>query len=191
MKDRLKNINLKNKNMLFLIAGLCVLVPLSLWLLSGSKEDLSEGFSKVQEKEQVSTEYTPPKLENPFKKQENNISNENNASMDTANLALFAKDEKSLQVEQSLPSLANSNLDQEEAIRQIAKRQKPKDMIAFLKEIQKDIDFNKNKNFFKYELKEYKEKEKLLDFFEIERINANFIRFKDDDYAYNLRFLGE
>ena len=64
-------------------------------------------------------------------------------------------------------------------------------MIVFLKDIQKDIEFEGSKNTFKYDLKSYKAGDKFLEWFEIEIITKNLIRFKDKDYAYNLRFLGE
>ena len=106
-------------------------------------------------------------------------------------LASFAKDNQELEVESKLKELpnANANVSQEEAIRKIAKTQKPKDMIAFLKEIQNEIELETNS--FKYDLKTYRAGDKFLDFFLIESITNNFIRFEDTDYAYNLRFLGE
>ena len=60
------NVNGKTKNILFLVLGIIVLVPLLLWLLNGEENvDLSQSFEKTQEKEQE--EYIPPKLDNPFK----------------------------------------------------------------------------------------------------------------------------
>lgn len=195
-------IDTKNKNLLFIIAGVIVLVPLSFWLLSSDK-DSKLSFEKVQENK--TAEYVPPKLDNPFKITQNNSDNnhtqENNttatipptsSSPQTSDeVASFAKDKNDLDVQKNLQTLPNANLNQAEAIKQIAKIQKPKDMIAFLKSIQKDIDFSKDNYSFKYEMKEYKQGEKFLNFFDIETITANFIRFKDKNYAYNLRFLGE
>ena len=165
--------------------------------------DLSQSFEKTQEKEQE--EYIPPKLENPFQEALNKtqeqeqteplkpLETQNKASNLVDNskdsLASFAKDKQELEAESKLKELSNANISQEEAIRKIAKTQKPKDMIAFLKEIQNQIELETNS--FKYDLKTYKVGDKFLDFFLIENITNNFIRFEDTDYAYNLRFLGE
>lgn len=86
----------------------------------------------------------------------------------------------------------NARLRQEEAMRAIERSQKPNDMIAYLKSIQKDIDFRGGTlPYFKFEDKEYNVGEKLRGWYLIEKIDTNFIRFKDDDYAYNLRFIKE
>ncbi|WP_416860883.1 hypothetical protein [Helicobacter ganmani] len=213
MNEKLKNVvealknnfNGKTKNLLFLFVGIAILVPLFLWLFNGEENvDLSQSFEKTQEKEQE--EYIPPKLDNPFKEALNKESQPQaqeikepleahkqgsslaqNNSKDS--LASFSKDNQELEVESKLKELSNSNISQEEAIRQIAKSQKPKDMIAFLKEIQAGIELRTNS--FKYELKTYKAGEKFLDFFLIESITNNFIRFQDTEYSYNLRFLGD
>lgn len=200
------NVNGKTKNILFLVLGIIVLVPLLLWLLNGEENvDLSQSFEKTQEKEQE--EYIPPKLENPFQEALNKTQEQEQTEplkpLETQNqdsnlvdnskdsLASFAKDNQELEVESKLKELpnANANVSQEEAIRKIAKTQKPKDMIAFLKEIQNEIELETNS--FKYDLKTYRAGDKFLDFFLIESITNNFIRFEDTDYAYNLRFLGE
>ena len=194
MKEKIlnifKNIKEKNKNMIFILTNIIVLVPLSFWLLSTDDKNLSESFEKSMQTDNNQTqEYNPPKLENPFeqkqKTQENNQTKEqiNNTSKD--DFTSFVKDIKKQEIN------SNENLSQEEAIRQIAKTQKPKDMIVFLKDIQKDIEFEGSKNTFKYDLKSYKAGDKFLEWFEIEIITKNLIRFKDKDYAYNLRFLGE
>lgn len=199
------NFNGKTKNILFLVLGIIVLIPLLLWLLNGEENvDLSQSFEKTQEKEQE--EYIPPKLDNPFKealnkesqsqeqetkepleanKQDSNLAQNNSKD----SLASFAKDKQELEAESKLKELSNANISQEEAIRKIAKTQKPKDMIAFLKEIQGEISLETNS--FKYDLKTYKAGDKFLNFFLIESITNNFIRFQDDEYSYNLRFLGD
>lgn len=210
MNEKLKNVvealknnfNGKIKNLLFLFVGIAILVPLFLWLLNGEENvDLSQSFEKTQEKEQE--EYIPPKLDNPFKEALNkeslpkeqkikeSFAKDSNATEINSkeSLASFAKDNQELEVESKLKELSDSNISQEEAIRKIAKTQKPKDMIAFLKEIQAGIELRTNS--FKYELKTYKAGEKFLDFFLIESITNNFIRFQDTEYSYNLRFLGD
>lgn len=210
MNEKLKNVvealknnfNGKTKNLLFLFVGIAILVPLFLWLLNGEENvDLSQSFEKTQEKEQE--EYIPPKLDNPFKEALNkeslpkeqkikeSFAKDSNATEINSkeSLASFAKDNQELEAESKLKELSNPNISQEEAIRKIAKTQKPKDMIAFLKEIQARIELRANS--FKYELKTYKAGEKFLDFFLIESITSNFIRFQDTEYSYNLRFLGD
>ena len=209
MNEKLKNVvealknnfNGKTKNLLFLFAGIAILVPLFLWLLNGEENvDLSQSFEKTQEKEQE--EYIPPKLDNPFKEALNKESlpkeqeqkdplesQKQDSGSGENSLASFVKDNQELEVESKLKELSDSNISQEEAIRKIAKTQKPKDMIAFLKEIQAGIELRTNS--FKYELKTYKAGEKFLDFFLIESITNNFIRFQDAEYSYNLRFLGD
>lgn len=81
-----------------------------------------------------------------------------------------------------------SQMEQEEIIRQIAKKQKPDDMIAFLKEIQSKFDFLKTQQRFKYDMKDYKVGDIFL-WWEIEEITPVYIRFKEKNYSYNLRFL--
>lgn len=196
------NFNGKTKNLLFLFVGILILVPLFLWLLNGEENvDLSQSFEKTQEKEQE--EYIPPKLDNPFKEalskeslpkeqkiKEFSAKDSNSTEMNSKeSLASFAKEKQNVEIESKLKELSNPNASQEEAIRQIAKNQKLKDMIAFLKEIQVGIELRTNS--FKYELKTYKAGEKFLDFFLIESITNNFIRFQDTEYSYNLRFLGD
>ncbi|EPU1605071.1 hypothetical protein ACVUU9_001488 [Campylobacter jejuni] len=110
----------------------------------------------------------PPKLNNPF----------------------VLEDKKDL----NIPDISDTSFEamkQEEAIKKISKTQKPKDMVVYLKEIQKDITLLDKT--FKYDLKEYQIGDKFLDWYLIEDINNNFIRFRDEnlDYSYNLRFLGD
>lgn len=91
----------------------------------------------------------------------------------------------------SIPDLSSQNLtqqEQEEAIKEIAKKQKPDDMIAFLKEAQNKFNFLKTQKRFKYDMKNYQVGDIFL-WWEIEEITPVYIRFRDDDYSYNLRFL--
>lgn len=91
----------------------------------------------------------------------------------------------------NIPDLSRQNLsqqEQEEVINQIAKTQKPSDMITFLKEAQSKFDFLKTQKRFKYNLKNYQVGDIFL-WWEIEEITPVYIRFKDNDYSYNLRFL--
>ena len=66
---------------------------------------------------------------------------------------------------------------------------KPESMVEYVKEIQKDIKFRGYDNNFKYDNKEYRKGDIFLTWYEIEEITPNFIRFKDENYSYNLRFI--
>lgn len=93
----------------------------------------------------------------------------------------------------NIPDMSNASVAEQEAmIREIAKKQKPDDMIAFLKEVQYQFDFLKTQKQFKYDLKSYEVGDIFL-WWEIEEITPVYIRFKDNDngYAYNLRFLDD
>lgn len=66
---------------------------------------------------------------------------------------------------------------------------KPNDMVQFLKGIQDKIQLKKER--FQYDLKEYSVGDKFLNFYPVEEIGENYIRFKDENYSYNLRWMGE
>lgn len=125
-----------------------------------------------------------PKMEtNPF------IQNQNIADNKEEAIKKSAKVEAD---EPQVPDITNYEAKkQEDSVKQIAKRQRPQDMIVFLKEKAKEFDFNGKDKSFKFDLKEYIVGDKFLDFFEVTDIDKNFIRFKDNDYEYNLRFIKE
>lgn len=81
----------------------------------------------------------------------------------------FVAQDKKKEQFSNIPDLSGQNLsqqEQEEVINQIAKTQKR----------------------FKYDLKNYQVGDIFL-WWEIEEITPVYIRFKDEDYSYNLRFL--
>lgn len=180
----------KNKTMVILCGVLVVLIVLSavMFLSGGSKKnefsDVVKESPKLEEKtkeDNISKDFiVPPKVNNPFviKDKEDNTTK--------------MKEEKSKK-EASVPDLSESTFTQslqKEAIEQIEKTQKPQDMSIFLKKIQKDMELIGSLKYFKYELKEYKINDMFLNWYLIEDINRNFIRFKDleNNYSYNLRF---
>ncbi|WP_086247754.1 hypothetical protein [Campylobacter vicugnae] len=185
------------KNLVAIVVGAVVLILLIFLLLSPSDKaknakQLSETFEQKQQEQNtsVSASYNPPPIldnkQNTFDdKAIENIKNGNfNQSADST------KDE----IEKKIADLSQSQqnvIDQSEAMKMIEKKQKPKDMIVFLKSNKSKIELFNYKNIFKYELKDYKVGDKFLDWYLIEDINDNFIRFKDTDYAYNLRFIEE
>lgn len=62
-------------------------------------------------------------------------------------------------------------------------------IIEFLNKIKPEIIFNPNELSFGYSQKVYKLGDKFLNEYEIIKITPNFIRFRIDDYEYNLRFV--
>lgn len=185
------------KNVVATIVGVLVLILLIFLLITPSDKaknakQLSETFEQKQQEQNtsVSVSYNPPPIldnkQNTFDdKAIENIKNGNfNQSTDST------KDE----IEKKIADISQSQqnvIDQSEAMKMIEKEQKPKDMIVFLKSNKSKIELFNYKNIFKYELKDYKVGDKFLGWYLIEDINDNFIRFKDTDYAYNLRFIEE
>ncbi|MCR2062052.1 hypothetical protein [Campylobacter helveticus] len=196
----------KNKTMLILGGVLVVLLILASYLFFANNKDLSESFETQIETNATSQEdefkmqnpfsnqnkeQTPPPLnQEPSKIEQNNTTmpppQTNNNVTDKSEAIILEKDEPNIP-DLSQNSFAQST--QEEAIKEIAKKQKPKDMVEFLSEIKDKIELKKHS--FKYDYKEYERGDKFLDFYEIEDIGENYIRFKDEDYSYNLRFIGE
>ncbi|EAI6362706.1 hypothetical protein CDX27_08690 [Campylobacter coli] len=178
----------KNKTMVILCGVLLILIVLSavMFLSGGSKKnefsDTAKENPKLEEKikeDNLSKDFiVPPKINNPF------IAKDKEEAI---------KKEEESKEEINIPDLSESSFTQslqEEAIKQIEKTQKPQDMSLFLKKIQKDIELIGSLKYFKYELKEYKVNDMFLNWYLIEDINRNFIRFKDleKNYSYNLRF---
>lgn len=183
-----KNLNPHSKKILILSIIIVVLFLTMLWLFSDDNqkinEEMSQGYEQ-QVKDENAGEYTPPPIENNNSKEQN----ESNPAPQQPTNPFVTQDKDTK--EAIIPDLSGQNLsqqEQEEIINQIAKTQKPSDMIAFLKEIQSKFDFLKTQKRFKYDLKNYKVGDIFL-WWEIEEITPIYIRFIDDDYAYNLRFL--
>lgn len=136
--------------------------------------------------------YTAPKIEQDVKQNAQQNQNASAITPPSANNPFVAQDKELEKADaSSIPDLSNQNLtqqEQEEAIKEIAKKQKPDDMIAFLKEAQNKFNFLKTQKRFKYDMKNYQVGDIFL-WWEIEEITPVYIRFKDDDYSCNLRFL--
>lgn len=175
-----KNFQLDSSQKKILLAlGVILGLLVILLLLDGDKQtenELSQSFEQQieQDKEnmetplQIEDNNVPPQTENPF------------VTKDTQN-----------EEQATIPDLSGQNFsqqEQEEIIKEIAKKQKPSDMIAFLKEAQIKFDFLKTQRKFKYEMKNYQVGDIFL-WWEIEEITPIYIRFKEEDYSYNLRFL--
>lgn len=188
----------KNKNLVLIVLGLIILIPLSIWLLSPSEKEiptLTNGFEATKGSPKP-TEYTPPPLENPFqnmevKPQDSMPPQEEKifiASQSADVLAPNNSQDSRLQ-SPTPPPLIDKTASQEEMIRKIARTQKPSDMVAFLNEIKPNIIVLKDS--LKYDFKTYVVGDKFLDFYEIAGIEGNAVRFLDGDYAYTLRFFEE
>lgn len=189
----------KYKGILFIVLALLVFIPLTIWLLSDSAQSGDEVVNNILESQKEETrDYVPPKMDNPFvmdlaenTKQEeakdSNASKEESLNVDLAGIPKDADKEKIPTISNQNNGISDSQLD---AIKKIAKAQKPEEMIPYLKEIQKDCELNKTQLTFKFEGKELKAGDKLNSWYLIEEITKNYVRFKETNYAYNLRFIG-
>ncbi|WP_270977328.1 hypothetical protein [Campylobacter helveticus] len=184
----------KNKTMLILGGVLIIMLILASYLFFANNKDLSDGF-ETQIETNATIQEDEFKMQNPFSnqnKEQNNTTmpplppQTNNNVTDKSEVIVLENDEPNIP-DLSQNSFAQST--QADAIKEIAKKQKPKDMVEFLNEIKDKIELKKHS--FKYDYKEYERGDKFLDFYEIEDIGENYIRFKDEDYSYNLRFIGE
>lgn len=205
IKD-LKSFCEKNKNLLILVGILVLLLMIFFYLFfANNDENLSEGFEKqIENNTSTSIEENPYKIENPFVPQNNASTppppppplNESNQSLQNTPppmsenkepipQASFNTDSPSTLLEKE----SNFKPVQEEAKEEQKIKEKPEDMASFLKEIQKDIELKEDS--FIYDGRTYEKGDSFLDFYEIESIENNAIRFKDEDYSYALRFLGE
>lgn len=185
------------RNVAATIVGVLALILLIFLLITPSDKakhtkQLSETFEQKQQEQNtsVSVSYNPPPIldnkQNTFDDKAIEDIKKGNFNQSTDS----TKDE----IEKKIADISQSQqniIDQSEAMKMIEKKQKPKDMIVFLKSNKSKIELFNYKNIFKYELKDYKVGDKFLDWYLIEDINDNFIRFKDTDYAYNLRFIEE
>lgn len=207
----IKNKNLKNlskpiKRNLIIIGAILLLFVLFIIFSGGNKVEASEEISngyKNSATENVDAngkdkelEYIPPKIEDvqngTAKGPQNSsvIENESNPKevAQTNPPAIknpFVIDDTSNT--NDIPDMSNTAMEQQRAaIEEIAKRQKPSDMIAFLKEAQHKFDFLKTQRQFKFDLKSYEVGDIFL-WWEIEEITPIYIRFKDSEngYAYN------
>ncbi|WP_416863769.1 hypothetical protein [Helicobacter ganmani] len=191
-----KNLNPHSKRILILSIIVIVLFFLSLWLMSDSSsqtqinKEISQSYEETQKEN--TGEYVPPKIDISKNNEQKQETKENsNVATPPQPINPFVAQDKDKEQFSNIPDLSGQNLsqqEQEEVINQIAKTQKPSDMIAFLKEAQSKFDFLKTQKRFKYDLKNYQIGDIFL-WWEIEEITPVYIRFKDEDYSYNLRFL--
>lgn len=193
-----KNLNPHSKRIFILSIIVLVLFCIGLWLMSDNQarnEEISQSYEKnIQEEDK--SEYIPPKIETKGEILKDDVQNQqvkkdSNASILPQPTNPFVAQDKDKEQFSNIPDLSGQNFfqqEQEEVINQIAKTQKPSDMITFLKEAQSKFDFLKTQKRFKYDLKNYQVGDIFL-WWEIEEITPVYIRFKDEDYSYNLRFL--
>lgn len=136
---------------------------------------------------------TPPPLPNQMEFDDKEVSKVQNAQFnEPSNEAEKELNKLADEINGKIPDISEQTASlekQAEAIKQIEKMQKPESMVEYLKEIQGDIIFRGYDNNFKYDMKIYYKGDKLNDWYEIEEITPNFIRFKDENYSYNLRFI--
>ncbi|WP_096022126.1 hypothetical protein [Campylobacter lanienae] len=181
------------KNLVAIIVGAVVLILLIFLLLSPSdkaknSKQLSDTFEKSNQEQNTTMSYNPPPII------ENNQSAFDQKAIENIKNGNFKQegDATKDEIESKVVDISQSNtIDQSEAMKMIERKQKPQDMIVFLKNNKSKIDLFNYRKVFKYDLTEYKVGDNFLDWYLIEDINDNFIRFKDTDYAYNLRFIEE
>lgn len=195
-----KDMSPKTKKISIITLIVFVLFIMILFLIGGENsapdEQISASYEQNQrENQELQTNqdgYTAPKIEQDVKQNAQQNQNASAITPPPANNPFVAQDKEPEKADaSSIPDLSNQNLtqqEQEEAIKEIAKKQKPDDMIAFLKEAQNKFNFLKTQKRFKYDMKNYQVGDIFL-WWEIEEITPVYIRFKDDDYSYNLRFL--
>ncbi|EMG4391239.1 hypothetical protein ACKWRQ_001911 [Campylobacter upsaliensis] len=204
--NKIKGFCEKNKTMLILIGVLSIMLILASYLfLANNNNDLSESFETQNELNKQGDGF---KMQNPFLNQNSNESppplNEEQSPQNPFNqteqnaskppLPPKSSNEESQTIvfegnESKIPDLShNSFMKSTDTTKEIAKTQKPSDMVEFLQHIKDKIILKKQS--FTFDGKEYEINDRFLDFYEIEDIKRNFIRFKDEDYSYNLRFMG-
>lgn len=197
--NKIKGFCEKNKTMLILIGVLSIMLILASYLFfANNNNDLSESF-ETQNELNLSTQEDGFKMQNPFLNQNSNETQNpfNQTEQNASKPPLPPKpsnEESQTIVFENEPKIPNSSHNsftksaEEDVTKEITKTQKPSDMAEFLNSIKEKIMLQKHS--FKYDLKEYRLGDKFLDFYEIEDIGENYIRFKDEDYSYNLRFMG-
>lgn len=199
-----KDMNPHTKKISLLTLVIFILFIMMLFVMGGdnteTQNQITAGYEQNQkenenDKNKDENTYTAPQIdEEALKKAREASQNQAQAQADKlkANNPFVAQDKNTDKADpSSIPDLSSQNLtqqEQEEAIKENAKKQKPDDMIAFLKEAQNKFNFLKTQKRFKYDMKNYQVGDIFL-WWEIEEITPVYIRFRDDDYSYNLRFL--
>ncbi|BDB65759.1 hypothetical protein T36_2238 (plasmid) [Helicobacter cinaedi] len=195
-----KDMNPHTKKISLLTLVIFILFIIMLFVMGGDNTETQNQITAGYEQNQKENEndknkdengYTAPQIDEEALKK---AREESQAQADKlkANNPFVAENKNADKADpSSIPDLSSQNLtqqEQEEAIKEIAKKQKPDDMIAFLKEAQNKFNFLKTQKRFKYDMKNYQVGDIFL-WWEIEEITPVYIRFRDDDYSYNLRFL--
>ena len=195
-----KDMNPHTKKISLLTLVIFILFIIMLFVMGGDNTETQNQITAGYEQNQKENEndknkdengYTAPQIDEEALKK---AREESQAQADKlkANNPFVAENKNADKADpSSISDLSSQNLtqqEQEEAIKEIAKKQKPDDMIAFLKEAQNKFNFLKTQKRFKYDMKNYQVGDIFL-WWEIEEITPVYIRFRDDDYSYNLRFL--
>lgn len=183
--NQLKDFCEKNKTLIILIAISLIMLVLFLYLLlfTGKKEQISDKSLEKQELQTSSNEYA---MQNPFV-----VKKEQNTSIPMPP-PLLHNEQNTSALEENETEIPNPSQDfsKQSTPKEVVKdMKKPNDMVQFLKGIQDKIQLKKER--FQYDLKEYSVGDKFLNFYPIEEIGENYIRFKDENYSYNLRWIGE
>lgn len=189
-----KNFLNNGKNRKILIVTLIILISfviiyLLVVNLNKTKNNSIEYFETIKNNNNI----VPPKIPDQDLFDDKAIENIKNANFKEPK----NKEEKELtkleqEVEEKIADISDIQAEaqkQKEKIKKIERTQKPDNMVAYLKKIQKDIEFRGYDLNFKYEMKEYHENDLFNNWYKIEKISPIFIRFKDENYEYNLRFI--
>ncbi|EAH8851389.1 hypothetical protein CDJ58_07060 [Campylobacter lari] len=199
--NKIKKYYIENKKMsiIILIGFLLFFLFVFLIVTNPSSKDefnIESGFDSQNVKKEDDVKYNFNESNLSAKKDVVNPDSKNIFILEDKNDLNISKKNKNEDIDNNIPDISENsfnNLKQYEAIKEIEKTQKPKDMVLFLKNIKQQIFISKDLNSFKYDYKDFYIGDKFLNWYLVEDININFIRFKDQElnYSYNLRFYGE
>lgn len=179
---KLKNININPKSTQVILAA-CVAVffiIVVVFVVFGAEEDDEVMIGDVPssiDSETSNNVVAPPVLENPF--DENRLE-----EAQTQAIAEAHHTDSNAEIEELIPVMGQTETEQ--SVKKEPIRIKPEDMIVYLKGIKADIHMQDNS--FIHNNIYYYVGDKFEGWWVIERITPNFIRFKEEDYSYNLRF---
>ncbi|RAX56493.1 hypothetical protein CCZ01_09365 [Helicobacter monodelphidis] len=179
----------KNKNIFIIVGALCIfLCVILLFIFVGDDESSQELIpDPLVQKE----ESQPSMLDNPFDETKiAQMSSQQNITQVDQNKTMQESQEMNITSDILTQStLQESSIDLNAFESKEVKKQKPENMITYLKNIQSNISLHGNS--FRYENIYYYANDKFEGWWKIEKITPLFIRFKDANYSYNLRFVGE
>lgn len=194
MKKRFKSMPPKMRILIVGALAIC-LIMIFAGVLNSSKNSMEEASEKLSDAIETQQEKTPP---SPLPSSDYNNQEAQNTGMFDPNAIENAKRESSLLQENenadSLDVVQNSNEEYNVLLPKRETRQKPSDMIVYLKGIKEEISFIEPRSkTFEYEKKTWNKGEKFNGWYTIENVNNVYIRFYDDEkkYSYNLRFIEE